>query len=147
MPVIATWRREEEFEVGFPGGERIVLASLPAEQRPGPGPGPMDAVQAALAGCTGVDVVSILAKMRKTLKSLRIQVDATRREEQPRIYTRLHLTYHVDGPDLDPASVTRAVRLSQDKYCSVAAMLRPAVDLSWGIVLNGEELPAPPGEE
>ena len=136
-PVTARWRSGMEFTVDFREGETITLASVPLRKRPGPGPSPMEAVQAALAGCTGMDVVMILTKMRKEPQALRIEVDVDRREEEPRIYTRMTLTYHVDGPDLDAAAVRRTVALSQDKYCSVSAMLRPAVALDYRIVLNG----------
>jgi putative redox protein len=130
MLVEATWTKEMEFQVRIPGGEVMTLASVPKARRPGPGPSPMEAVQAAVAACTGMDVVSILEKMRKTLRSLRIEVEVVRSEEHPRIYTDITLVYYLDGPDLDEASVLRAVQLSQDKYCSVAA-----------IVLNGKLLP------
>ena len=142
MPVEATWIKKMEFRVTIPAGEVLTLASLPKVERPGPGPSPMDAVQAAVAACTGMDVVSILEKMRKNLRSLRIEVLVERRDEHPRIFTRMVLVYHLDGPDLDEASAHRSVQLSQDKYCSVAAMLRPTVDLSYRIVLNGKPLGA-----
>lgn len=139
-PVTGSWRGGMEFKVDFPEGETITLASVPARRRPGPGPSPMQAVQAALAGCTGMDVVMILTKMRKEPEALRIEVDADRREEEPRVFTRMTLTYHVDGAELDAASVRRAVALSQEKYCSVSAMLRPAVALDYRIVVNGAEV-------
>jgi putative redox protein len=78
--------------------------------------------------------------MRKTIQSLRVEVEVIRSEEHPRIFTDLTLVYYLDGPDLDQASVERAVELSQDKYCSVAAMLRPTVRLGKRIVLNGKLL-------
>ncbi len=137
MSVTAVWTEGMNFEMTFPGGERLVLDSVPQAERPGPGPGPMETVQAALAGCTGMDVVSILTKMRKNLKSLEIRTQAERREEEPRIYTRIVLTYELTGHELDEAAVKRAVELSQEKYCSVAAMLRPTVELDYRIVLNG----------
>jgi putative redox protein len=144
MDTTVRWTRDLEFRADFPGGESIGLASVPAGRHPGPGPSPMEAVQAALAACSGIDVVSILGKMRRPLTALRVEVEATRRAEEPRIYTRLVLVYHVDGPDLDAAAVGRAVSLSQDKYCSVAAMLRPAVELDYRIVLNGQAIGAKP---
>jgi len=101
----------------------------------------MEAVQAALSACTGMDVVMILSKMRKKPTSLRIEVETIRRDEQPRIYTAMTLVYHLDGPELDVASVRRAVSLSQDKYCSVSAMLQPTVKLDYRILMNGEPVP------
>ena len=141
MPVEATWTRGMEFQVRVPAGETYTLDSIPKDRRPGPGPSPMEATQGALAACTGMDVVSILEKMRKTLRAFRIEVEAVRRDEHPRIYTDLTLVYYLDGPDLDDASVTRAIELSQDKYCSVAAMLRPTVRIGRRIILNGKLLP------
>ena len=137
MNTTAVWTGKQVFRVDFPGGEAFTLASVGRAEHPAPGPSPMEAVEAALAGCSGIDVVTILEKMRKTLAALRIEVAATRRDEAPRVYTDLALIYHVDGPDLDRESVERAVALSQDKYCSVAAMLRPAVAMSYRIILNG----------
>jgi putative redox protein len=128
------------FRVDFPQGETLVLGSFPAGERPAEGPSPMDAVEAALAVCTGIDVVMILAKMRKTLDALRIEVEAERRAAAPCVFTHISLTYHVDGEDLDATSVSRAVVLSRDKYCSVSAMLLPTVPMSYRIVLNGEEV-------
>lgn len=134
----AIWQHDMEFKVDFPMGESLTLTSVPKEKRPGPGPSPVEAVQAALAACTGMDVVHVLGKMRKTLKSLQIEVDATRRDEDPRIYTRMELIYHIEGPDLDAACVKRAVELSEEKYCSVSAMLKPTVEITSRIELNGE---------
>jgi len=145
VPVTINWRHDNEFLVRYPQGEEAVITSIPSAQRPGPGPSPMDMIQSSLAGCTGIDVVMILAKMRKTLEALRIEVLPTRREEPPRIFPRLELVYHVDGADIDEASVRRAVELSSEKYCSVSAMLRPTVELVHRIVLNGREVE--PGTE
>jgi len=141
MPVVATWKKKEEFEVHFDGGETVVLAGVPREERPGPGPSPVDAFQAAVAACTGIDVVLILEKMRQPPERFRIEVSGTRRDEHPRIFTRLVLTYHLDGAGLTEVAVRRAVTLSQEKYCSVSAMIRPTVELATRIVLNGEMLP------
>ena len=147
MPVKATWIKEMEFQVQATSGETLTLASVPKDRRPGPGPSPTEAVQAAVAACTGMDVVSILQKMRKTLSTLRIEVEATRRDEHPRIYTHLVLIYYLEGPDLDEASVQRAVHLSLEKYCSVAAMLRPTVQLAYRIHMNGRPLASQPAQD
>ena len=136
----ATWQQGNEFKVDFPLGESITLTSIPKDQRPGPGPSPVEAIQAAVAGCTGIDVVMILEKMRKTIESFSIEIDPTRREEPPQIYTNLEIIYHIVGPDLDATSVMRAVKLSQEKYCSVTSMLVPTVSFSRKIELNGEWL-------
>jgi putative redox protein len=144
MSTRVTWNKDHQFSAVFPGGEEMTIASVPGKERPGPGPSPTDLVQGAVAGCTGIDVVMILGKMRKNLESLRIEVHPKRRDEQPQIFTHLELVYFIDGSDLDEASVRRAVSLSQDKYCSVSAMLKDTVEISFRIVLNGQELAAQP---
>lgn len=136
----ATWQEDMEFKIDFPLGESLTLTSLPRDRRPGPGPSPVEAVQASVAACTGMDVVMILRKMRKTVESFSLEIDATRREEEPRIYTHMEIIYRLAGPDLDASSVQRAVTLSQDKYCSVTAMLKNSVQFSRRIELNGEWL-------
>jgi putative redox protein len=128
------WTGNLTFEGEFPGGERTTLAS--GGSHPGPGPSPVEAIQSALAACSGIDVVDILRKMRQSLTTLAIEVAAERRDAQPRVYTRIHLVYRITGPELDAEQVVRAVELSQDKYCSVAAMLRPNVALSWEVWVN-----------
>ena len=71
----ATWQQDMEFKVDFPLGESLTLTSIPKDQRPGPGPSPVEVIQAAVAGCTGMDVVMILRKMRKTVESFSIEID------------------------------------------------------------------------
>ncbi len=141
MPVTAIWRKKMEFQVDFPEGETLTLTSVPLRKRPGKGPNPMDTVLAAVVGCTGMDVVMILAKMRKEPEALRVEVETARRTEEPRVFTYMTLTYHIDGAKVDAAAARRAVDLSQEKYCSVSAMLRPAVEMKYRIILNGEEVP------
>jgi putative redox protein len=102
------------------------------------GPTPMESVLGALAGCSGVDLVSILQKMRMTIRELRIEVAAERAPIHPRVYTHIHLDYHVDTDPVDLARVQRALRLSVDKYCSVSAMLAASVRLSHTLHYDGE---------
>ncbi len=94
-------------------------------------PSPMDAILAALGGCTAVDVYNILAKMREPVEEVRVHVEAARREEHPRVYTDIHLRYVIRG-EVSPEKAERAIRLSQEKYCSVGAMLRESgCALAW----------------
>lgn len=88
------------------------------------GPGPKKLLLAALAGCTAMDVVSILSKMKEDLQELKIKVIAEEvADETPKIYKSFHLVYMVKG-NIDKAKVEKAVALSMEKYCSVAAMYR-----------------------
>lgn len=90
----------------------------------GPAFSPMQLLLAALGGCTGIDVVSILKKMRQDVTDYRIEVDGVRAEDHPRVYTEITVRHIVEGNNLSPEMVERAVSLSDEKYCSVAAMLR-----------------------
>jgi putative redox protein len=96
----------------------------------------METVLLALGGCTGMDVIDILGKMRAPLSGLEIAIAADRADEHPRVFTRIALEYVFFGDGLRPEQVSRAVELSQTRYCSVSAMLRKAAELtySWRIV-------------
>jgi putative redox protein len=91
---------------------------------------PMELVLQALCGCTGMDIVSILQKMKKDLRKLEISAEAERSEDYPKVFTRIHLHYKIEGKGVDKESVEKAIRLSEDKYCSISAMLRKSVALS-----------------
>ena len=96
----------------------------------GAGTRPKELVLLALAGCTGSDVVSILTKKRAPLDRLELNVTAEETDEHPRVYTRIHVEYVFHGDGLRAPDLERAIELSEEKYCSVSAMLRPAVALT-----------------
>lgn len=100
---------------------------------------PLETFLTGLGACSAVDVLAILEKMRFTLTSFALDMDAPRRDEHPRIWRELHLTYEVQSPDATLEGVTRAVRLSLMRYCSASAMVRPTVPLIARIRLNGTE--------
>ncbi|WP_243317048.1 OsmC family protein [Geothrix paludis] len=101
------------------------------------GPRPKGLILAGLGGCTAIDVVSILEKMRVKLDGLEVQVSAEAREEHPRIFTSIHVRYVFRGRDLPMDKLERAVKLSEETYCGVSAMLRPAVPITSEIVVEG----------
>lgn len=90
---------------------------------------PMELLLLALGGCAAVDVVSILQKKRERLTGYRIEVRGERREEYPRKYTRIEVRHLLKGHKLKEKSVAQAIELSENKYCSVAASLRPSVEI------------------
>ncbi len=134
----ARWVEGHRFVVTTGSGHAMVLDNPGRED--GAAASPMEMVLAAAAGCTGIDVVAILEKMRQPLESLEVEVTGTRREEHPRVYTAVEITYRVRGEGLDPKKVLRAVALSEERYCSVTAMLRPAVEVRTVVEVNGERL-------
>ena len=97
--------------------------------------GPMEMVLMALAGCTAMDVVSILQKKRASMTRLEINVDADRAEDYPKVFTKIHVHYMVHGK-VSKADAEHAVSLSQDKYCSVAGMLKKVAELTYDIQLD-----------
>ena len=106
-----------------------------------PGVSPMEMILVGLAGCTGVDIVDILEKKRQSLKAFKVKVRGFRREEYPKIFTEIEVTYLIWGDRIDPQAVEHAIRLSEEKYCSVSAMLRSAAKIrSTYHILNTGEL-------
>ena len=90
---------------------------------------PMELLLVALGGCTAVDVISILKKKREQVTDYRVEVRGTRREEHPRAFTRMEVRHVVRGRGVSEKAVASAVELSETKYCSVAATLRPGVEI------------------
>jgi putative redox protein len=93
---------------------------------------PMELLLMSLAGCTGMDVVSILRKKRIKLSDFRLEVDAEQPPGHPKVFTCIKLHYVFIGSDIRPADVERAIELSQEKYCAVTAMLKNSVAISYG---------------
>jgi putative redox protein len=135
MNATVRWTEGMSFTATPESGATITLDTLPEHGGTGRGPSPMETVLLALGGCTGMDVVSILQKMRAPLEGVEIRVSADRASEHPRVFTKIHLEYVFTGRGLAADQVKRAVELSQEKYCSVSAMLRNAAELtySWRI--------------
>jgi putative redox protein len=104
---------------------------------------PMELLLIALGSCTGVDVISILKKQRQDVTDYRIEVKGDRREEFPRSYTRLEVKHILRGRGLSEHSVARAVELSDQKYCSVAATLRGAAEIVTSYEIEEDQTNAP----
>ncbi len=90
---------------------------------------PMELVLLGLIGCTGVDVSSILLKMKEPLQGLEVSAEYERADSHPKVYTRIHLKYLLEGP-LDEKKVQRAIKLSEGTYCSVSAMLGKTAEIT-----------------
>lgn len=90
----------------------------------------------SLAGCTMMDCVLIITKSRKKLLKFWIDLEAEEAEEHPKVYKKIHMTYNFIGSELDQALVERAIKLSEEKYCRIHAMLSAGVELSSSYKLN-----------
>jgi putative redox protein len=93
-------------------------------------PNPVQVILGAVAGCSGMDVISLLRKKRQRVTGYEIEVTAERREEHPRAYTRIDILHRVRGHDVSAEAVEESIRMSDTKYCSVHAMLEPGVKLT-----------------
>ncbi len=100
------------------------------------GPRPKLLLLAGLDGCTGMDVVAILRKMRQSWGGFYLEVDAETADSHPMIFTDIHIRYVFKGDDLDRSKVERAVSLSREKYCALSAMLGKTADISHEILIN-----------
>ncbi|MGD0782484.1 MAG: OsmC family protein [Candidatus Aminicenantales bacterium] len=96
----------------------------------GEGIKPMELVLMSLAACSGQTVISLLEKMRQDVKLFSVRAEGRRQEEHPRVFTGIRLEFEVVGPALDRALVEKAVRLSEEKYCPVWAMLKKGVAIT-----------------
>ncbi|HBG86375.1 MAG TPA: osmotically inducible protein C, partial [Marinilabiliaceae bacterium] len=117
-------------------GHKLVLDATPEVGGEDRGPRPKPLVMVALAGCTGMDVVSILKKMRVEIEGLEIKVEGNISEEHPKTFTELKLIYEFKGKDLPMDKLKKAVEMSDEKYCGVSAFYKKAVPLSYEIRLG-----------
>jgi putative redox protein len=128
------WKEEMAFEA-MVNGHSIMLdatENVGGKDR-GPRPKPLSLV--SLGGCTGMDVVSILAKMRVEFDDFNVEVEGELTDEHPKYYKTITLKYIFKGKDLPIAKIEKAVTLSQDRYCGVTAMLAAKAELKHEIIL------------
>jgi len=123
MRASIVWESGMRFLAHANSGHGLVLDSAaPAGHL---GASPMELMAIAVGGCTAMDVVAILEKMRQPLAGLKVQVDGKRADSNPKYFTHLKITYRIRGRGLDRDKVARAVELSHSTYCSALASLRP----------------------
>jgi putative redox protein len=121
------WIGGKQF-VGVDSTRHSVVLSTPDE---GVGMKPSELLLVALASCTAVDVVEILAKKRAGLESLEISAEAEQEKDPPWTFRKIHLTYRLKGSTLNEKDVAQAIDLSEQKYCSVAATLRGEAEITY----------------
>jgi len=118
----------DDLFIGVGGSGHAHLFDTSGERKRAPSP--MEMLLSAIGACTAADVVSILAKKRQRVTAYRVEVKGERREEFPRRYQAIHIHHIVTGHGVSQSAVASAVELSDQKYCSVAASLRPTVRIS-----------------
>ena len=130
--VRAVWAGDHRFDTSRVGGATARIDGSGAT-----GQTPPDALLSALATCSAIDVVDILAKRRTPAERLSVDVTWMRRAEMPRRFEHIVVTYHLDGAGIERVHVERAVHLAFETYCSVAASLGPDIVVETVVTLNG----------
>jgi len=121
------WVGEQKFVATSPSGH---LIPLDADGQSNKAASPMELVLVALGACTASDVVSILEKKRQKLESLEVICSGEKAKEPPKVWIKLEVLYRLRG-QIDDAAVKHAIQLSEEKYCSVSAMLKKTATLTW----------------
>jgi putative redox protein len=138
-PVVKTalvWDRDLVFTGSTPQGYEIEFDANAQW-----GCKPTESLLLSLAGCMGIDIMTILTKMRLKIAGFRIEINGVRNTQPPQYYKAVEMVMHIAGKNLDPGKVERAIALSRNKYCSVYNSLRPDMELNVRFVLEDKDLP------
>ncbi len=141
------WRDDLMMTGYSANGHTVALDAAPYAGGHEAGFRPMDLMLTSLAGCTGMDVISILRKKRQEFTALEITVEGKRQDEHPKVYTEIWVHFTITGANVDPVAVERAIELSRDKYCAAAATLRHTATLHYDYEIITAEPEAPLAEE
>jgi putative redox protein len=133
--VITSWIDGMAFESEL-GGHKIIVDASEEFGGMNRGPRPKAMLLSALGGCTGMDVIAILDKMKLKPESFRVEVSADTQKEHPKVYDMIHVKYIFKGKDLPHEKLEKAVNLSRDKYCAVNAMLGKSAVISAEIIVE-----------
>ncbi|OEF97895.1 OsmC family protein [Desulfuribacillus alkaliarsenatis] len=136
MEVNVVWKENMQFLGTSANGHTTLMDAGVYAGGDGQGPSPMELILQAVAGCTGIDIVQTIKKMRMDIAKFEIKVMGTRAEEHPRRFTDITIVYNFEGESLDPKKLKRAIDLSMDKYCSVSKSLN--ADIRYDYTINGE---------
>ncbi|MFP5113816.1 OsmC family protein [Bacillaceae bacterium C204] len=134
MELTINWKEKMAFSGVTPSGHEFTMDAAPEVGGENSGPRPTELLLEAVAGCTGIDIISILQKMRLKPTAFQMDVKGERAEEHPKRFTTINIHYALDG-DLPEDKVVRAIQLSKDKYCSVSHSLNAEITVSYS--LNG----------
>ena len=122
--VEAVWNEDLQFSgINHKGNSLQISGS-------GKGFSPMELLLIGLAGCTGIDIASILQKKREPFQGLTVKVKGLRRKEVPKIFTQIEVEYILQGDGINPRSVEQAIQLSEEKYCSASIMLGQSAQIT-----------------
>ncbi len=130
MEAKVTWKGRLSFRGTADTGFDVPLGSSPSVGGDDDGFRPIELILTGLAGCMAMDVISILRKKRQQVSGLSVEVQGSRADQHPRVYTRIEVLYRVRGQHVDPRAVARAIELSVTRYCPVIAMLGKVAEVT-----------------
>ena len=122
MKAKITWLNGRTFVGESGSGHAVVMDGAPENGGRNLGVRPMEMMLLGLGGCTAFDVVMILEKSREKVTGCEVSLEATRADEDPKVFTHVKMSYRLKGENLKPAAVERAIKLSSEKYCSASKM-------------------------
>lgn len=129
MKAEVNWDQGLTFAGTADSGFTVNLGGSPAVGGDDDGFRPMELILTGLIGCTAMDVISILGKKRQDVTAFHVTAEAEQAETFPKVFTTIHIHYVVEGHQIDPQAVERAMELSETRYCPAQAMLSPTVDM------------------
>ncbi len=124
------WVQDATFIAESGSGHAVVIDGPPEGGGRNLGVRPMEMLLMGTAGCTAYDVVHILRKSRQPIEDCVIEIEGQRAEQEPKVFTHIHIHFIVTGKDLNDSAVKRAVKLTAEKYCSASIMLGKAVEIT-----------------
>jgi putative redox protein len=130
MTLRVKWIGEDSFAGQAENGASVIMCADENNKESIQGVSPLQMLLLGVGGCASVDVVMILKKARQDIVDCVCEIDYKRRDEMPRIYTHIHLTFKISGRNVAEKHVERAIALSAEKYCSAAAMLEKAAEIT-----------------
>ncbi|MGB1042407.1 MAG: OsmC family protein [Tenacibaculum sp.] len=136
--VTTVWKENLQFETDNPSGHKVLIDTSEENGGNNSGLGPKAMMLSALAGCSGLDVVSLLNKMRVNFDDFKMETSGELTEEHPKYYHTVTLDYHFYGNNLDEDKINKAVNLSIDKYCGVLEMFRKFAKVNTRIIFHSK---------
>jgi putative redox protein len=136
--VKAKWTEGMQFVARADSGHAIVMDTVPQVGGMDTSIRPMELLLVGLAGCTGMDVISILRKMRVEFDNFEVRVKAEKAPQHPKVYTTIELEYLIWGKEIPEDMYKKAINLSQEKYCSASVMLGRTAQLNYSYRINPE---------
>lgn len=136
--ISVSWKDKMAFETEV-NGHKITLDAVSAVGGEDRGPRPKPFMLVSLAGCTAMDVISILKKMRVEVKDFNVHVDGSLTDEHPKHYNKMHVIYEFKGKNLPEDKIKKAVSLSEERYCGVSVVYKKALELTSEIKIVEQE--------